>query len=173
MYVLDRDQETIGGAAVVQVSLSINRMQLEYWLLDGAFRTRTNSTPLAHAVAHPREGPAPACLERPCLWVPQASGGVVYAKSAGSSSIYVRVEQSTFTGNSVSGIAVRARTDSVEPVARRRVRVAAAPSAVDCTCPHNTAVTRVAAASSADPCWSVAHSSAQQPTPTIFRHTAQ
>ena len=97
----------------IRVSSSINRLDKNVGYPVAP--SRANSTLLAPAVAHPREGPCTACLEQPCLWVPQASGGVVYAKSAGSSSIYVRVEQSTFTGNSVSGIDVRARTDSVVP----------------------------------------------------------
>jgi len=104
--------------------------------------------------------------------VPQASGGVVYAESAGSSSIYIRVEQSSFTGNFVSGIRVRARTDSVAPMALSHVCVQAAPTAIDRTCPHDAGVRRVAAGFFADPCPCPVHSSAQQSTITL-RHPAQ
>jgi len=105
-----------------------------------------------------------ACLERRYLWVPQASGGVVYAESAGSSSIYIRVEQSSFTGNFVSGIRVRARTDSVAPMALSHVCVQAAPTAIDRTCPRDAAVERVAAVSFALAPSTQAHNSPRSPS---------
>ena len=127
-----------------------------------------------HSSSH-TGGHGSACLERPCFRVPQASGGVVYAESAGSSSIYIRVEQSSFTGNFVSGIRVRARTDSVAPMALGQVCLVAVPPAINRSCPRDAAVERVAAVSFAnpyDPCPCPVHSSAQQSTITL-RHPAQ